>query len=321
MINVRETEILNRNESIRITRIAMDGTVVSDPRTPEEYIAAVKKQVRFDQTVHIMQDVITVSGLQAARMVYSYVSDGVRVRELAVTVFGLGISYQFICEMPDSQAAKYMPIMEAIVASFKVGDRAGAGQAEAKARPETPVLAGNGPIAEYNQGVSLFGQGQLKQAEGAFFSAFKHRDAPAEIKMAAAYARGITQMRMGQSPEMPAELGDRTEEAGCAYVAYTLAGTLVGDGHKAAVSDKAGTWRVDAVISDRVYRFSINSVLARFMNSGWRVEGDKEIGLFEATSKPSPIKDDLYALAALKRISNGSAPPTPMPASGFPKAL
>lgn len=253
--------------------------------------------------------------MEAAQVIYSYRGNRGRVQEMSVALFGMSATYQFIGEAPESRFAQYFPLFQALISSFALGtEPAGTRQSA------TSQMTNQTAIGLYNHAVEHYNQGRFAEAEQSFQMAFNAPDAVLPIKMVAAYARAITLGQLRKPVVIPDELKDKTDETGCTYLAYTIAGHLIRDGHKAAIK-KDNTSVVDALIRDGVYRFAFTSFLGNFSTLASRMESGGAIRVGDLAAKPNPQKEDVYANELVQKLRSGAPWPVPIPADGFPESL
>ena len=121
MVNARGDEILSPPWVTDLMRA--DGSVVTAMHSPADHIESSKRDLPgyFDQLQFKAVGEIRLQGnIPAAQCLYSYSSSGGRVTEKSVTVFCKNISFQFICDMPESKQGKYLVIFNDILESLNI---------------------------------------------------------------------------------------------------------------------------------------------------------------------------------------------------------
>lgn len=315
LVNVRESEILNRNANVTKIHKGPDGKSWTAPTSPQEYIELSKPSIPFPELRHEAEKVTELAGMEAAYTTYSYRGSRGRVREMTVTLFGMSATYQLIAEAPEVRFSAWLPLFEALIASFALGSESAGASASI-----TPRAAADTAIGIYNQGVDQFDAARFADAERTFQRALGARDATLSVRMVAAYARAISLGQLRRPVEIPGDLQDKTDETGSTYLAYTAAGYLVRDGHRVAVkSDRTSV--VDARIGQGLYRFAFSSLLGNFSGLASRIEGTEALRVRDLAEKPDPRKEDVYANALTQKLRSGAPWPTHMPSSGFPESL
>ncbi len=123
MVNARRDEILRGSDNFIVNQLLEDGSVVTVPRDPAEYIELNKKTLarEFPGYQFISAEETSIGNRPAARMVYSYDGRISRIQEESITWFGAGVTFQFICEVPVSQHAEFQPYFKDILESLKLG--------------------------------------------------------------------------------------------------------------------------------------------------------------------------------------------------------
>lgn len=316
IVNVRHGEILQGSSNLKVTSIGPNGSLIEMPSTPQEYIERSKEDLQrsFSGFQFISAEEIRLVNKPAVRFVYCYDGQMGRIQEESITLFGVGVTFQFIHEVPSSQYAEFQPRFQGFLESFRIGHE----------MPEAAVAVEDSsdvapteqsPVLIYNRGASLYRNGNFKKAMGAFDQCFR----TGEYQMQAAYARALCHKELGLDVEIPEELGDQAEDAGPVYVASNLACYLIDKGHRAALTKQGIASEVTANINGSLYLISISSVLGGFNNWAWRKEGDKSIPLADRDANPNPTETDKLVISLLEKAS--SLPPSPLPEGGLKKSL
>jgi tetratricopeptide (TPR) repeat protein len=315
MVNARRGEILQGSSSVRVYAWG-DGTPTEMPSTPQEYIEMNKKTLgrEFSGYQFIAAEESRLANKPAARLLYSYEGNKGRITEESITLFGVGVTFQFICESPASKYDEYRPCFQSILESFRIGRDSPAEAAIVESGSDT-TSADQSPEQLYNKATSLYRNGEFEQAMQAFDQCFRS----GEYQMLAAYARCLCQRELGLEIEIPQELGDQAETAGVVYVASNLACHLIAQGHQAALTKQDGTSEVRANIGGSLYLIHISSLLGAFLNMAWRQEEDKNIPVADRSVNPNPTEADKFVESLLEKAS--SLPPSPLPKGGLRTTL
>jgi HEAT repeat protein len=314
MVNVRQGEILQGSGNWKVTSVSADGNITEMPSTPQEYIEMNKEQLplSFSGYKFISAEEIRLAKKPAATMIYSYDGQEGRIQEECITLFGVGVTFQFICECPAQQFNNVNPVFKSIVESFRIGLATPGETTDTEEEPST-VPAEQSPIQLYNRGARLHRNGEFEQALEVFDQCIHFGD----YQMQAAYARALCQLELGLDIEMPEELGDSAEEAGPVYIASNIVCHLVGKGHQVALSKQGKTSEVKANINGTTYLISITSGFGfgGFFKMAWRIEGEKEVPLTDSEANPKPTESDKIVISLLEKAS--SLPISPIPEAGL----
>jgi hypothetical protein len=316
IVNVRRGEILRGSSNVTVFSIGKDGETREEPRTPQEYVERSKEDLRrsFPGFQFLSAEEISLVNKPAVREVYSYNGDSGRIQEECITLFGVGITFQFTCEAPINQFTKIKPIFDSIIGSFRIGREPS--EEPSKTDIESAVIPEKqSPLQMYNSGAALYRSGEFKRAMKTFDRCFRS----GEYQMQSAYARGLCQKELGLDVEIPEELGDRAEDAGPVYVASNLACYLIGKGYRAALTKQGSTSEVTADIEGSLYVISISSLFGGFNNWVWRKEGEKNISVADPSVNPNPTATDKFVVSLVKEAS--SLPLSPLPKDGLKSSL
>ncbi|MCZ8224313.1 MAG: tetratricopeptide repeat protein [Microcystis sp. LE19-84.1B] len=111
-VNARRGEILQEKEQVLVF-----------PSTPQEYIKQEQEELKraFPGFQLISAEELLLDNKPSARLVYSY--DGVkgRIQEECTTLFGVGVTFQFISEVPARDSAQFAPVFKGIFESLRIG--------------------------------------------------------------------------------------------------------------------------------------------------------------------------------------------------------
>lgn len=123
IVNVRRGEVLRGSSNVRVISIGVGGEPREEPRTPQEYIESSKEELRrsFSGFQFLSAEEIRLANKPATRLVYSYDRESGRMQEECITLFGVGVTFQFTCEAPANQFATFKPIFDSIIRDFRIG--------------------------------------------------------------------------------------------------------------------------------------------------------------------------------------------------------
>ncbi len=156
IVNVRHGEILQGSRNLKVTSIGPNGSLIEMPSTPQEYIERSKEDLQrsFSGFQFISAEEIRLVNKPAVRFVYSYDGQMGRIQEDSITLFGVGVTFQFIHEVPSSQYAEFQPRFQGFLESFRIGHE----------MPEAAVAVEDSsdvapteqsPVLIYNRGASI----------------------------------------------------------------------------------------------------------------------------------------------------------------------
>ncbi len=318
MVNVRRGEILQGSSNMKVSGMSEDGRLIEMPSTPQEYIEMNKQQLpgNFPGYQFISSQETRLANKPAARIVYSYDGQAGRIAEECITLFGVGVTFQFICEVPAGQFSFFGSIFKDILESFRIG-RATPEDVDTTNGSSDADLVGRSPILTYNRGACLYHSGEFEKALKAFDQCFDF----GECQLQAAYARALCQQELGLEIEFPEELGDKAAEAGPVYVASNLVCHLIEEGHQAALTKHGGTSEVQADVNGAHYLVSITSGFGfgGFFKMAWRKDGEKSIPVADSSANPNPTESDMFVKTLLE--STSSLPPSSLPEEGLKTSL
>jgi len=310
IVNARPGEVLEGSNNVTVIHIGGDATAKHAPKTPSEYIEISKVDLNnaFSGLRFLSGEEIRLINKPATRVVYSYKTNSGRMQEMCVTIFGVGVTFQIICEVAPDEFDKFKPAFDAIINSFNIGS-----EPSSAIEPKTAVqpTKAEEPIQLYNRGVGLYQKGQFRAAMDTFGQVFKS----GELQMQSAYIRALCQKELGLSVEIPPELGDNAEDAGTVYVASNLACHIIAKGHKAALTKQGSKSEVTALIDGSLYVISISSMFGGFNNWAYRKEGGKSISVPDPDANPNPSKTDRFVISLTETA--GVMPPEPIPEGGL----
>jgi len=318
MVNARRGEILQGSSGSPVYAIGPTGQMIKMPCTPEEYIALNRDSLAGDFPGYrfLAGEAITLADKPAARMEYSYDTQGGRITEEAVTLFGVGVTFQFIAEMPAAKVEKLRPLLRGILESFRLG----------RPEPQAEELVAAEPVASaeppsslelYNQAVELYEYGKFAEALAAFEACLR----AGGYQPQAAYAMILCQQQLGRQMQLPQEPEGLEDTATPIYLATNLVCHLLQRGYAAALTKEGKTSEVWAEIGGARYRVSVISgfgVGGYFCNA-WRKKQDGYVPLSDPSANPNPTPADRSLLALLKDLA--ALPPARLPAVGLPSAL
>jgi len=219
-VNVRRGKILQGNPHLKITGLREDGKLIEYPSTPQEYIEQQKAELPscFPGFQFISGEEIRLAHQPAAKLVYRYDGAKGQIQEQSTTLFGVEITFQFVSEVPVQEAAKFQPVFNSILESFRIGDASpetsSSTELDSQATSESKT-----PVQLYNRGVTIYRTGHFDQAIAAFDQCWQS----GEYKMQAAYAKAMCQGQLGLESKTPPEFEGKEDEVGATYVASNLA--------------------------------------------------------------------------------------------------
>lgn len=123
MVNAHHYQLLEGDNNLTVVHAYDDGNVRESPKTPHEYIEMTKNSIasQFPGIQFISEDATTIEGYPAAKQVYSYEgTNGRRIQEETITIFGDNTTFQLISEIPVDQIEKHQSTMQKILESFKI---------------------------------------------------------------------------------------------------------------------------------------------------------------------------------------------------------
>lgn len=242
LVNARRGEALARFPQISVGR---DGTVVQEPTTPQEFIQVQREGLArsFRNFSFHFGEELELLDKPAVRTVYSYDGDRERRKELCITWFGVGVTFQFIGEASAAEFDRWQPVFDRVIESFRIG------KGEVTVLQTEEALEEASPVQLYNTGVALYREGQYREAKTFFRRCYQSGAYP----MQAAYAESLCNRELGRKPVIPKELKGREDETGAVYVASNLACYLVQEGHRAALTKMGEISEVSASIEGSRY--------------------------------------------------------------------
>ena len=304
MINARKEEILQGNSGLKVTQVLDDGSIMEMPSTPQEFINLNKTHLpeQFTGYEDISSEVIQIDHKPAAKMVYSYDGQNGRIQEEMITLFGVGVTYQFICETPAGQYANLEPIFSRMLESFRIGRKSQVEIDQTEINDKTPE-------AVYNQGVRLYQNGEFEQAYQIFQKSFIDNS----YKLQSAYAMTLCQEEMGCEPEIPEEIRDREDEITPAFIATNVIGGLIDNGFSAGMVKTGKTSEIEAEKNNDKYKINIINGFGfgGCFTNAWRIEGREKIPIKDSSLNPDPTESDLQILSLLRNVQSLGIMPIP----------
>ncbi len=313
MVNARRDEILKGNSATRVTAIGPDGQTKELPSNPQEFMEMTKRDMNrdFPGFELISAEEIRIDNKPAARIMYSRGEEGNEIYEEYTTLFGVGTTFLFICEVPRSESAKYRPAFKEFVENFRVG----------RDTPESPIqkisaLTGSSrPVEVYNAGVAHYRNGDFKRAMSAFEEGIKL----VEYSLQSAYARCMCQKQLGLTVDLPSGFEGDQEAVGPVYLASNIACHIIAGGHRAAVTKAGAHAEIEAVHGSSRYLIHVDDMLGQFITNVWRIEGGKEIHISDSSVNPKPTEGDKFILSLTR--AGTSLPLAAMPLEGLKSEL
>ncbi|HIQ01698.1 MAG TPA: tetratricopeptide repeat protein, partial [Anaerolineales bacterium] len=305
IVNVRRGEVLAKHLEVSI---GPDGTAVQAPTTPQEFIQVQKEgNARYflNYRFHAGEET-RLLGKPAVRTVYSYDGESGRRKEQCITMFGVGVTFQFICEAPAAGFDRWQPTFDHVIGSFRIG------KGEDVVLPTEAPAEEMRPIECYNAGVALYREGQYEKAKEFFRRCYES----GEYRMQAAYAEALCDRQLGRRPTIPEELKGREDETGVVYVASNLACYLIAEGHRATLTKTGEEAEVSVHIQDAHYtvRTSSHPIFGSFEHFVSRVEEAESVLIYPVAQSPL-TETDRYLISLVEHAS--SLPLSPMPEEGL----
>jgi len=305
IINVQGREILAKGT---VMFVGPNGKMRKRPTNPQEFIEAARDELSrsFTNLRFHAGEQIQFLGKPAAKLDYSYDGREGRIREQSITYFGVGVTFQFICEAPEAEFERWKPVFECIINSFRIGR----GMAEKDSK--LPNLEEMSPVELYNAGVSFYREAQYKKAKDYFKRCYQ----AGKYQMQSAYAMALCDIQLGRKPEIPEELRGQEDEVGAVYVSSNLACYLVKEGHTAFLKKVRRGSEVHAKIGEIQYRVctSTDPLTGGFIHFVFRQERGEEIKIFPFSEVPL-TETDRYLISLVKNAS--SLPLCPLPTDGL----
>lgn len=119
IVSVRNEEILQGRQNVKVTSWFEDGTSREEPSTPAEFLASSRQELcQRDSSATLLNERETeVGGHPAAELAYCEGPDGA-VTTLVVTIFAKGLSFQLKCQAPKVEFANFEPIFRKMMETF-----------------------------------------------------------------------------------------------------------------------------------------------------------------------------------------------------------
>jgi len=305
IVNVQGREILAK---YTVMSVGPDGRMRKQPTNPQEFIEVAKDDlIRSFPNLHFYaEEEIQLLGKPAVKLVYSYDSREGRTKEQSITYFGVGVTFQFICESPESEFENWEPVFEYIINSFRIG------RGIVETPSKLPSLKEMSPVELYNAGASLYKEAKYEKAKEYFKRCYQ----AGMYRMQAAYAMALCDVQLGRKPEIPKELRGQEDETGAVYVSSNLACYLIEEGHTATLKRVAKGSEVHARIKGIRYiiRTSTDPLTGGFVHFVFRQKGEEEIEIYPF-SRVTLIETDRYLISLVKNAS--SLPLCPLPVDGL----
>lgn len=123
IVNVRHGEVLQGSDNLKVTSIGPNGSLIGMAGTLQEYIEKCKENLQrsFSGFQFIVAEEIRFANKPAVRLVYSYDGQMGRMQEESITLFGVGVTFEFIHEVPSSQYVEFQPRFQDFLESFRIG--------------------------------------------------------------------------------------------------------------------------------------------------------------------------------------------------------
>lgn len=302
MVNARMGEILQGSENMQVYSMGPDGRPIQMPHTPKEYIQMTRDTLalQFDDFEFISGKEMCLISQPAAKLVYSYRGAMGRITEESITLFGVGITFQFICEVPSSQYKTFWPVFQKILYSFHFG-RSTHYEKSTSGRESQDDYDGSSATHMYNRGAQLYQNGDFKKAMEFFDRCIRM----GEHQMQATYARSLCQRQLGLEIELPEMFTEKTAEITATYIASNLVCHLIKEDYQAALTKQGSSSEVQTNVGGAIYQISIVGGFGfggAFKNA-WRKEGSKCIPIADSNANPAPSKTDRFIISLVEQAS------------------
>lgn len=288
MINVRSEEILNRNKSLQIIAIDVDGKTSQQASNITEYINQTAKELQshFPGFKLVSTDEIQIDNKPAAKIAYIRGEENKRIYEEYTTLFGVGNTFLFIFEVPYSEMNRYINSFEKFVESFKIGIIA---PSKSDVQTESPKLERKS-VEVYNKGVAHYRNGDFKKA----IKVFEEGITIGEYSLQSAYALCLCQQQLGLPINIPVSFKGDTSVAGSVFLGTNIACHIIAGGHNAVITKKGEHTEIEAMYGSTKYLIHVDEIFGQFMTNVWRIENNKEINIIDSNINPNPTQGDNY---------------------------
>lgn len=121
-VRVLKHAVLNFGpEHVTVFAAGSGGATSALVRTPQEYNEECKQELRqvLRGLQFISEKTGTLAGMSCATLLYSYPSNTGTVRETQINLFGKAVTYRFLCEAPEEQAASVEKYFDLLAVNFK----------------------------------------------------------------------------------------------------------------------------------------------------------------------------------------------------------
>lgn len=294
MVNVRSEEILNRNTALKKITIDKNGKTSEQPANIAKYINQTKEklQANFPGFKLVSTEEIQIDNKPAAKIVYIRGEEERRIYEEYTTLFGVGNTFLFICEVPHSEMKKYQKAFKNFIDSFKIGNNV---SKKSASQTHLSKLERN-YVEVYNKGVTHYRNGDFKKA----IKTFEESISIGEISLQSAYALCMCQQQLGLPINLPDSFKGDADSAGSVFLGTNIACHIIAGGHRAAITKKGEHTELEAMYGSTKYLIHVDDIFGQFMTNVWRIENDKKINIIDPNINPNPTEGDNFVRSITK---------------------
>lgn len=288
MIHVKPEEVLNSNTSAELITIDTDGKSSQQAKNVAEYINQAKKELQssFPGFELISTEEIKIDNKPVAKIAYVRGDENKRIYEDYTTLFGVGNTFLFICEVPYSEMNNYKDVFESFINSFKIGNNT-----TAKTSSQTlSQKQARESVEVYNKGVAHYRRGKYKKA----IKDFEKGISLEEFSLESTYALCLCQQQLGLPINIPESFKGDTSVAGSVSLGTNIACHIIAGGHKANIIEKGEHTEIEAMYGSTKYLIHVDEIMGQFMTNVWRIENNKEINIIDSNINPNPTEGDDY---------------------------
>ena len=295
MVQILADDVIQRGGNADITVIESNGNATILPANPQQYMEETKQHLKqsFQGFELISEEEIRIDNKPGVRIVYRRGDEENKTYEENTTLFGVGSTFVFICEVPLSESNEYLSDFKHFVGDFRIGEI----HADSGAEVTSPKESLSKALEIYNTAVTHYHHGDYEQA----MCAFEKGIGMDEYSMQSVYARCMCQSQLGLSPDIPDSFKGDMEAVGPVYQASNLACHIIAEGHKAVLVDSSEHAEVEALLGSSKYLISIHDMFGQFISNAWRIENGKEIPILDFEANPNPTESDKFILSLLKK--------------------
>ena len=174
-------------------------------------------------------------------------------------------------------------------------------------------------IENFNLGVELCETGVFDAAGDTFADLCDDKSCPANLRMAAGYARALMDSRVGQAPTIPSDFAGQTDQMVVNYCLFTVAGLLAKDEYSTTYPEENRVIvRTEQSRESFFYRFSYQDAMGNVLTDVSRISESGATIHLEMEDDPTPQQLDTFMLAAAKAAGSGAHDPIHLPTEWAP---